>query len=74
MNICPKFFFRFPTSSNVFLPISYLKSKELSKEEMVDLNSWIIENNSFYSNPINATDDNGELLNFIEYLKTIIKK
>lgn len=53
--------------------ISYLKSKELSKEEIVDLNSWIRENNSFYSNPINATDDNGELLDYIEYLKTIIK-
>ena len=34
----------------------------------------IRENNSFYSNPINATDDNGELLDFIEYHKTIIKK
>ena len=33
----------------------------------------IRENNSFYSNPINAIDDNGELLDFIEYLKTIIK-
>ena len=53
--------------------ISYLKSKELSKEEIVDLNSWIRENNSFYSNPINAADDNGELLDYIEYLKTIIK-
>ena len=53
--------------------ISYLKSKELSKEEILDLNSWIRENNSFYSNPINATNDNGELLDYIEYLKTIIK-
>ena len=34
----------------------------------------IRENNSLYSNPINATDDNGELLDFIEYQKTIIKK
>ena len=50
--------------------ISYLKSKELSKEEIVDLNSSIKENNSFYTNPDNAVDENGEVLDYIQYLKS----
>lgn len=50
--------------------IAYLKSKELSKEELSELNSWIREKNIFYSNPINAVDENGELLDFIQYIQT----
>ncbi|MDD7382500.1 MAG: ISL3 family transposase [Bacilli bacterium] len=50
--------------------ISYIKSKGLSKDELSELNSWIRERNSFYSNPVNAVDENGEVLDFIQYIQT----
>ena len=50
--------------------ITYIKKEQLSKEEIAELNSWIKENNSFYTNPDNAVDENGEVLDYIQYLKS----
>lgn len=50
--------------------ITYLKKDLLLKEEITELNSWIKENIFFYSNPDNEVDGNGEVLEFIQYLKS----
>ena len=53
--------------------IEYLNNLHITKSELKELNKWIRNGNTFYSNPFDLYDENGIPSNFIDAIRFVKK-
>ena len=57
--------------------VEYLNNLHITKIELKELNKWVKDGNTFYSNPFDLYDENGVPSNFLDairFTKKIKKK